>query len=199
MLKCVPQYDFKDIQIDDLIIKQEINQNQYEQNSKTLTTINHNSSSSVINEHTELLVHSDQISFIPIDTTETSSISTNSIGYSHHFASQINEIAFEPQSCLTSACSTVLGSDDMVNISFKIPYQHNRHNCLISFNDEENSLLIYSLSSRKVEHLSLNSRQISSINLPFSEPIVRLDYSKKLRSFYCSTRQTNRFILFRLN
>ncbi|CAF4381981.1 unnamed protein product, partial [Rotaria sordida] len=57
MLKSIPQYDFKDIQINNLIIRQEISRNQYEENSNTLTPINHNSSPIVINEHTESIVH----------------------------------------------------------------------------------------------------------------------------------------------
>ncbi|CAF1300340.1 unnamed protein product [Rotaria sordida] len=164
MLKSIPQYDFKDIQINNLIIRQEISRNQYEENSNTLTPINHNSSPIVINEHTESIVHNDQTSFIPINTTEISLIPINSIGHSHHkqFASQNNEISFEPQSRLTSTCSTIIEPDNMVDILFKIPYQHNRYNSLLSFNNEENFFLIYLLSSHKLEYLSLNSHQISS-------------------------------------
>lgn len=87
----------------------------------------------------------------------------------------------------------------MVDISFKIPYQHNRSICLMCFNEEEDCLLIYSLLSRQLSYLPLNSRQISLISLPFDEPILNLGYSTTYRLFYLSTRQTNRFVLFRLN
>jgi hypothetical protein len=66
MLKSIPEYNFKDIQIDDFIIKQ---------NSPTID--NNNSSSPVINKANN--------SFIPIDDdTQISSLSTNSIGSSYH-------------------------------------------------------------------------------------------------------------------
>lgn len=82
MLKSIPQYHFKDIQIDDFIIKQ---------NSSISPTTNENLSTSVINKPFKSYEHS----FIPIDTstvddTQSSTLPTTSIGSSYHkkFASQ---------------------------------------------------------------------------------------------------------------
>ena len=58
MLKNIPEYICKDINIKDFIIKQEINQNGFEEN---LSEVNHHS-------------------FIPIDNSQP----TGSIGSSHH-------------------------------------------------------------------------------------------------------------------
>jgi hypothetical protein len=66
MLKSIPEYHFKDIQIDHFIIKQ---------NSPTID--NNNSSSPIINGHMN--------SFIPIDDDkQISSLPTTSIGSSYH-------------------------------------------------------------------------------------------------------------------
>jgi len=110
-----------------------------------------------------------------------------------------NENDFEGESRLVSTCSTVNGVDNMIDLLFKINYQHNRTSRLISYNEEENSLLIYSISSHQLEYLSLNSRQICSIDLSFKESILNLGYSTNYHLFYFSTRKTNRFVLFKLN
>ena len=87
----------------------------------------------------------------------------------------------------------------MVDISFKIPYQHDRKIHLISFNESEEYFLIHLLYSRQLEYLSLKTRKNFSINLPLIEPIINLGYSINSNLFYLSTRQTNRFILFKIN
>jgi hypothetical protein len=198
MLKYIPEYDCKDININDFITKQEIKENS--------STVNHHSSSPLMKEqlltnHNESSDHHNRSppdrSFIPIDN----SIPTGSIGSSHHkqFASENNESEIESQSRLVSVCSTINGADNMVDISFKIPYQRNRSNCVICFNEDENYLLIYLIFSHQLEYVSLNSHEVSLIDLPVSEPLLNLGYCPIYRLFYLSTRQTHRFVLFKLN
>lgn len=82
---------------------------------------------------------------------------------------------------------------------FKISYQHARNPRLMCFNEDENYLLIYSLSSGQFEYLSLNSRKISSTNISFNDTLLNLGYSRIYHRFYFSTRKTNQFGLFRFN
>ncbi len=70
MLKSIPQFHFKDISIDDFIIKEDC--------SITSTIDNNNSSSPIVNK-TEY-----NQSFLPIDDTQISSLPTTSIGHSYH-------------------------------------------------------------------------------------------------------------------
>ncbi len=90
-------------------------------------------------------------------------------------------------------------TDSMLNRIFKIPYTHNRTPCLMSFNEEEHSLLINSLSTHQFQYLSLDSCQIYSIDYLTDEFLLNLDYSTTNYSFYFITRKTNWFVLFRLN
>jgi hypothetical protein len=69
----------------------------------------------------------------------------------------------------------------------------------MSFNEEEHSLLINSLSTHQFQYLSLDFCQIYSIDYLTDEFLLNLDYSTTNYSFYFSTRKINRFILFRLN
>jgi len=112
-----------------------------------------------------------------------------------------NENEISPSSRVVSTCSTMNEIDNnMIPILFKVPYQHNRSPHLMCFNEDDNNILIYSLYSHKFEYLSLNSSQIFSIDFSSDEYILNLGYSTKYHLFYLSTyRQTNRFVLFRLN
>ncbi|CAF2890865.1 unnamed protein product [Rotaria sp. Silwood2] len=231
MLKSIPEYYFKDIDINDLIRKQKINENEFEDNYLTLPTADYNSFStntndqlltenkkqdhhfnSYSNNKSELLCSSNRSSpvrersFIPVQTstaddTESSPIVSGSIGSSYHkqLASQNNEIGIEPQSRLVSTCSTINGPDMMIDLLFKIPYQHNRNPRLLSYHENEKYLLIYSLYSHQLESLCLNSHQFSVINLPSNEYLLNIGYSTNYNLFYFSTQQTKNFVLFRLN
>ncbi len=86
-----------------------------------------------------------------------------------------------------------------MDIIFQISYQHNRTPHFMCFNEEEKHLLIYSLSSHKFQLLNLNSRQLSSINYSTDESILNIGYSIIYHLYYYTTRETNRFVLFRLN
>jgi hypothetical protein len=90
-------------------------------------------------------------------------------------------------------------ADSMLPILFKIPYQPNRTPRLICFNEDEKYFLISSLFPRQFECLSMNTRQISPINISFDETLLNLGYSTKYHRFYLTTKKTNRFIFFRLN
>ncbi|CAF4022158.1 unnamed protein product, partial [Rotaria sp. Silwood1] len=73
MLQSIPKYNFKNIQIDDFITKQNF----------SISPINDNSlSSSVINK--SILTESSDHLSIPIDDTQISSLLTTSIGFSYH-------------------------------------------------------------------------------------------------------------------
>ncbi|CAF4292521.1 unnamed protein product [Adineta steineri] len=88
---------------------------------------------------------------------------------------------------------------NMVNTSFRIPYESNRHSRLMAYNIHEHSLLIYSLTSHKLEYLSIQTREINSIDLSFKEPLINLDYCINHRCFYLITKHTHHFCFFHLN
>ncbi|CAF3707682.1 unnamed protein product [Rotaria sp. Silwood1] len=190
MLQSIPKYNFKNIQIDDFITKQNF----------SISPINDNSlSSSVINK--SILTESSDHLSIPIDDTQISSLLTTSIGFSYHkqLASQNNENNLQSESRIVSTYSSMSKTNSMLDLIFKITYEHSRTPCLMCFNEEENYLLIYSLSSHQLQYLSLNFHQISSIDFSSNELILNLGYSSRYHLFYYSTRQTNRFVLFQLN
>ncbi|CAF4120631.1 unnamed protein product [Adineta steineri] len=170
MLKNIPEYFFQDISIDDCIKKKE-------------------SLSPIVSDN----------KFIPIN--DNIQIPASSIGHSYHkqIAEQNNEIETPPESRLVSTCSTISVADEMIDLSFRIPYQHNRRPCSITYNDDEKFLLIYSASIHSLEYICLESRRIFKINLPFDDRILNLGYSQRKQLFYFSTRETNRLVLFRLN
>ena len=87
----------------------------------------------------------------------------------------------------------------MLPILLKIPYKDNQSPRLICFNEEKNSLLIYSLSSHQFEYLSMNTKQISPVKISFDEILLNLAYSNQLHQYYFTTKITNRFVFFRFN
>ena len=65
-------------------------------------------------------------------------------------------------------------------------------------NEDENYILIYTLSSEQFEYFSLNSGEIFSINCLSKQSILNVGYWRGSGLFYYSTR-TNHFVLFRFN
>ncbi|CAF1004947.1 unnamed protein product [Adineta ricciae] len=139
--------------------------------------------------------------FIPINDQPEVQHTTSSIGQSHHkqFAEENNQTNFEPQSRLTSTCSSSSKPDEMIDMSFKIPYKSDRSPQLISFNSDENYFLVYSIKAHKLVYLSNQTPESVNIVLPFNKKLLNFGYSKFHRCFYFTSRQTNCFALFRLN
>jgi hypothetical protein len=110
---------------------------------------------------------------------------------------RINENGIEPLSHLTSP--TANEDNNMLNMILRIRYEHNWKPHLICFNENCKDFLIYSCSSRQFEYLSLNCCQIIPIDYCCDQSILNLGYSPTYNLFYLTTRETNRFVLFRLN
>jgi hypothetical protein len=110
-----------------------------------------------------------------------------------------NENGIEPLSRLSSTYPTQTEDNNMLDIQLRIRYEHNWKPHLICFNENCKYLLIYSCSSRQFKYLSLNSLQIISIDYCCDQSILNLGYCSTYNLFYLVTRESNRFVLFRLN
>lgn len=65
----------------------------------------------------------------------------------------------------------------MVDIQFKIHYDHDRSKHLLAYHDTEDYLLIYSLSEHKLERFSFNVREVITIDISTIERLLNLEYS----------------------
>ena len=85
-----------------------------------------------------------------------------------------------------------------VDMAFRIAYKHPQHACLMSFNPDEKTLLIYCPSTKIFESVSLGQRRIHRVNSPWNESILTLGYSSSLHRFYVLTKETCRLTYFRV-
>ncbi|CAF0942572.1 unnamed protein product [Rotaria sordida] len=181
MLKYIPEYYFKDIHIDDFIKKQIPNEsllilpknyyNSYSTIMNGYLSTDKNESDhhddSLSNDQSEYLRLSNRFSsakehsFIPVESTSIDNlkippVKSSSMGFSYHkeMASQNNQIEIESKSRLVSTCSTIPEPDMRIDLLFEVPYQHNRNSCLVAYHENENFLLIYSLTSHQLEHFN---------------------------------------------
>ena len=86
-----------------------------------------------------------------------------------------------------------------MSIVDKLVYKHNRKPRSICLNVDENYFLIYSFHFNEFECLLIENQELISIKALSNETIFSLGYSRSLHLFYCSIRQTNRLILFRID
>lgn len=109
------------------------------------------------------------------------------------------ETFIESQSRPVSTYSTIIESENMIHLLFKVPHQHDQAVHLISYCENENFLLIYSVLSHQLEYISLKSKKALPIGFQRKEHLLNLGYSTKYHLFYFSSRETGQFVLFRLN
>jgi hypothetical protein len=107
--------------------------------------------------------------------------------------------ANETQSRSVSTAATINGSKRRIDNLFQYPYENNRHPRLMAYDIHRDNLLIYSLTSHKLDCLSVEAKQINPIHLNSNESLLSLGYSSFHRCFYLITKQTHHFVLFHLN
>ncbi|CAF1222207.1 unnamed protein product [Adineta steineri] len=204
MLKNIPEFNFQDMQID-YFIKQKLPTNHTEKiiNNDNESILKVDRGSSPIIFHEQLLIEQDQSSNSNQNLSnhdqilpETSSLCVPMTSIIQNNPTMTTTTTLELPSRPVSRNRDV---KNMVNTSFRIPYESNRNSRLMAYNIHEHSLLIYSLTSHKLEYLSIQTREINSIDLSFKEPLINLDYCINHRCFYLITKHTHHFCLFHLN